>query len=175
LRCELTRIAGVDLTQIDGISSMTFLTIISECGPNLKACFPTEKHFGSWMGLCPNHEITGGRVRKRRTRKVDNRVALALRVAAAALHHSKSALGAFYRRLQARIGAPKAITATAYKLARLVWRMLTYGQDYVDIGQAAYEKQTQERALKSLVRRAQSLGYSIVSHETGEVLGTTPT
>jgi hypothetical protein len=174
LRTELVRIAGVDLTEIDGINTMTFQTVISECGPDLKPSFPTEKHFGSWMGLCPNNEITGGKVRKRRTRKVTNRVAQALRVAAASLHHSKSALGAFYRRLHARIGAPKAITATAYKLARLIWRMMTYGKAYVDIGQAAYEKQTNERALKGLISRAASLGYSMVSHETGEILTTAP-
>lgn len=173
LRTELVRIAGVDLTEIDGISTMTFQTILSECGPNLKVAFQTEKHFGSWMGLCPNNEITGGKVRKRRTRTVTNRVAQALRIAAGTLHHSKSALGAYYRRLHARIGAPKALTATAYKLARLVWRMLTYGKAYVDIGQAAYEKQTNERALKGLISRAASLGYKIVSHETGEILAST--
>ena len=169
LRAELVRIAGVDLTEIDGISTMTFQTILSECGANLAASFPTEKHFGSWMGLCPNNQITGGKVRKRRTRTVTNRVAQALRIAAGTLHHSKSALGAYYRRLHARIGAPKAITATAYKLARLVWRMLTYGKAYVDIGQAAYEKQTNTRALKGLIIRAAALGYRVVSHETGEI------
>ena len=174
LRTELVRIAGVDLTEIDGISTMTFQTVLSECGANLKASFPSEKHFGSWMGLCPNNQITGGKVRKRRTRTVTNRVAQALRIAAGTLHHSKSALGAYYRRLHARIGAPKAITATAYKLARLVWRMLTYGKAYVDIGQAAYEKKTNERALKGLISRAASLGYSIVSHETGELLTPAP-
>lgn len=170
LRTELVRIAGVDLTEIDGICTMTFQTVISECGPDLRPSFPTEKRFGSWMGLSPNNETTGGKVRKRRTRKVKNRVAQALRVAAGTLHHSKSALGAYYRRLHARIGAPKAITATAYKLARLIWRMLTYGKAYVDIGQAAYEKQTNERALKGLISRAASLGYGIVSRDTGEIL-----
>lgn len=174
LRIELIRIAGVDLTEIDGINTMTFQTIISECGPNLKSYFSTEKHFGSWLGLCPSNEITGGKVRKRRTRKVQNRVAQSLRVAAGTLHHSKSALGAFYRRLHGRVGAPKAITATAYKLARLVWRMLTYGKAYVDIGQAAYEKQTEERALKALTNRATSLGYSLVCKETGEILTSAP-
>ena len=106
--------------------------------------------------------------------KVQNRVAQALRIAAGTLHHSTSALGAYYRRLHARIGAPKAITATAYKLARLVWRMLTYGKAYIDIGQAAYEKQTEERALKALTNRATSLGYSLVCKETGEILTSAP-
>ena len=169
LHSELVRIAGVDLEEIDGISTLTFQTIISETGTNLSA-FPSEKRFGSWLGLCPNHRITGGKVRSRRSRKVQNRVAQALRVAAQSLHHSQSALGAYYRRMRARLGAPKAITATAYKLARLVWRMMTYGKSYVDVGVAAYEKQTEERTLKALVKRANSLGYSLVATHTGEVL-----
>ena len=169
LHSERVRIAGVDLEQIDGISTLTFQTIISEIGTDFGA-FPSEKPFGSWLGLCPNHRITGGKVRSRRSRKVQNRVAQALRVAAQSLHHSKSALGAYYRRMRARLGAPKAITATAYKLARLVWRMMTYGQSYVDVGQAAYEKQTQERTLKALAKRASALGYSLVATHTGEVV-----
>jgi transposase len=170
LHSELVRIAGVDITKIDGVSTMTFQTVLSECGPDLQSRFATEKHFGSWMGLSPNHQITGGRIHKRRTRKVKNRVAQALRVAASTLHHSKSALGAYYRRLQARVGAPKAITATGYKIARLIWRMFTYGTDYVDEGQAAYEKKVQERSLKALVKRATAMGYTLISSDTGEVL-----
>jgi transposase len=170
LHAALVRISGVDLTEIDGINSETFATVISECGTDLKRFFPTEKHFCSWLGLSPNNQITGGKVRSRRTRKVQNRVANALRIAAQSLHHSQSALGAFYRRMVARLGAPKAITATAHKLARLVWRLLTYGQAYVDIGQGAYEKQMQERAFKALSKRAATLGYSLVNKDTGEVL-----
>jgi transposase len=162
LHSELVRIAGVDLTLIDGINTMTFQTIVSECGPSLARSFPTEKHFSSWIGLCPNNQITGGRVRSKRTRKVKNRVAQAFRMAAESLHHSNSALGAFYRRQKARLGAPKANTVTAHKLARLVWRMLTYGKAYIDIGQAAYEKQTAERTLKFIQRKAIELGYSLV-------------
>lgn len=170
MHAELVRIAGVDLTEIDGISSMTFETIIAECGPNLAKSFPTEKHFSSWLGLCPNNQITGGKVRRKTTRKVTNRVSQALRMAAESLHHNKSALGAYYRRQKARLGSPKAITATAHKLARLVWRLVTYGKAYVDIGQAAYEAQTAERSLDALKRRACALGYSLLSSQTGEIL-----
>lgn len=168
LHSELVRITGVDLARIDGISTLTFQTIVSEVGTDLTA-FPSEKRFGSWAGLCPNNRITGGRVRSRGTRRVTNRVAQALRMAAQTLHHSKSALGAYYRRMRARLGAPKAITATAYKLAKLVWRMMTYGMNYVDAGQAAYEKQTQERTLKALVKRAGNLGYNLVATQTGVI------
>jgi transposase len=169
LHSELMRIAGVDLEEIDGISTLTFQTIISEIGTDFGA-FPSEKRFGSWLGLCPNNRITGGKVRSRRSRKVQNRVAQALRVGAQSLHHSQSALGAYYRRQRARLGAPKAITATAYKLARLVWRMMTYGQAYVDVGQAAYEKKTEERTLTALAKRASSLGFALVAVGTGEMV-----
>ena len=169
LHFDLVRIAGVDLNRIDGISTRTFETIISEIGTDFSP-LRTEKNFGSWLGLCPNNRITGGRVRSAGTRKVQNRVAQAFRLAAHSLHHSQSALGAYYRRQRARLGAPKAITATAYKLARLVWRMMTYGSEYVDVGQAAYEKKTQERTLKALVTRASSLGYTLVAIGTGEIV-----
>lgn len=162
LHSELVRIAGVDLAHIDGISILTFQTILSEIGTDFSA-FPSEKRFGSWLGLCPNNRITGGKVKSRGSRKVQNRVAQSLRMAAQSLHHSKSALGAYYRRMRARVGAPKAITAAAYKLARLVWRMMTYGTAYVDVGQAAYEKKTAERTLTGLTKRAQSLGYTLVA------------
>ena len=170
MHSELVRIAGVDLSHIDGISIMTFQTILSECGSDLKSRFPTESHFSSWLGLCPNNQITGGKVKSRRTRRVTNRVTLALRMAAQSLHHSKSARGAYYRRMRTNLGAPKAIVATAHKLARLVWRLLTYGKAYVDIGQERYEKQTAERKLKALKHAAGRLGCSLVNIETGEVM-----
>ncbi len=169
LHAELIRIAGVDLAKIDSISTLTFQTVISELGPDLQSRFPTEDHFSSWLGVVPNNQITGGKVRSRRTRRVANRVTNALRMAAQSLHHSKSALGAFYRRLRSKLGAPKAIVATAHKLARLIWRMLTYGQDYVDIGQERYEKLTAERQLKALKRAAEALGCTILNKDTGEV------
>ncbi|MHC4791790.1 MAG: IS110 family RNA-guided transposase, partial [Planctomycetota bacterium] len=169
LRTRLFEMTGVDLTRIDGIETMTAQTIISECGFDMSV-FPTEKHFTSWLGLCPNNQITGGKVRKRSTRKVQNRAARALRLAAQSLHKSKSALGAFYRRMRARLGAPKAITATAHKLAKLVYRMLKYGMDYIDSGQEYYENQYTERVIKYLTKRARKMGYELVCTNTGELV-----
>lgn len=169
LHSELHRITGVDLTKIDSIEVLTVQTVISECGYDMSR-FPTEKNFSSWLGLSPNNVITGGKVRRRGTRKVHNRAADALRVAAQSLHSSKTALGAFYRRCKARLGAPKAITATAHKLAVLIYRMLKYGTDYVDRGQEAYEKQYQETLLRTLRKRAKQMGYEIVALQSGEVV-----
>jgi transposase len=133
LRAQLYRMTGVDLTLIDGIDVMTAYTVICECGFDMSA-FPSEKHFASWCGLCPNNRITGGKVFRTKTRKVRNRVAVALRVSAQSLLRSQTALGAYYRRMRTRLGAPKAITATAHKLAILVYRMLKHGEDYIDKG-----------------------------------------
>jgi transposase len=169
LKSRLFEMTGVDLTRIDGIETMTAQTIISECGFDMNV-FATEKHFTSWLGLCPNNQITGGKVRKRRTRKVQNRAARALRLAAQSLHSSKSALGAFYRRMQARLGAPKAITATAHKLAILVYRMLKHGMDYVDSGQKYYENKYRERVMKNLAKRVHEMGYTIVCKNTGDLV-----
>lgn len=109
LESELYRMTGVDLTAIDGISSLTALTVVSECGLDLIG-FPSEKHYSSWLGLCPHNVITGGKVRKRNTRKVQSRTAKALRLSAQSLHHSSSALGAYYRRMKYKLGAAKATT-----------------------------------------------------------------
>jgi transposase len=169
LRRQLHRLTGVDLTRIDAIDAMTAQTVVSECGIDMSR-FATEKHYSSWLGLCPNHQITGGKVRKRRTRKVRNRAAQALRLAAQSLHKSKSALGAYYRRMRGRLGPAKAITATAHKLAILIYRMLKYGMNYADQGQQAYEKQYQQRTLKTLLKRARQMGYAMVDLRSGEVV-----
>jgi transposase len=161
LTTRLIEITGVDLTRIDGIDALTAQTLVSECGFDMSA-FPTEKHFASWLGLSPNNRITGGKIKKRSTRKVRNKAALALRIAAQSLHRSKSALGAFYRRMCAKHGAPKAVTATAHKLARLVYRMLKYGMTYVDRGQLHYENDYRQRSIHLLAKRARQLGYTIV-------------
>lgn len=161
LRGELTRICGVDLTRIPGIDELTAQTVVAEIGVEVSA-FPTEKHFASWLALCPNHAITGGRIRKRRTRPSASRVASALRVAAQTLHRSKTALGALYRRLRARLGAPKAITATARRLAVLVYRMLKHGEAFVEQGQEWYEAQYKDRALATLKKNAKRLGFLLV-------------
>lgn len=169
LRKELIRISGVDLTRIDGIDTITAFTIISELGVDLSA-FPNEKCFASWLGLCPNNRITGNRVKSTRTRKVQNRVANALRLSAQSLHRSKSYLGALYRRFTTRMAAPQSITAAAHRLAILVYRTLRYGHAYVDAGEEAYEQRHQERALKALTRKAKQLGYDILDPKTGECL-----
>ena len=124
---------GVDLTRIDGVDAYTALKVISEIGADMTK-WPSAKHFASWLGLSPNNRITGGKVISSKAKPSANRAAAALRLAANALHRSDSALGAFLRRKKAHLGAPKAITATAHKLARLIYTMLRYGQAYVDAG-----------------------------------------
>ena len=152
---------GVDLTRINGVDAYTALKVISEVGTDM-ARWPTAKHFASWLGLSPNNRVTGGRVISSRTKPSANRAATALRLAANALYRSDSALGAFLRRKKAHLGPPKAITATAHKLARIIYAMLRYGQDYVDAGAEYYESQYRQRALRSAKRRAAQLGYELV-------------
>jgi hypothetical protein len=122
----------------------------------------TEKHFASWLTLCPNNKISGGRLLQRSTRKSANRVRNVLCMCAQSLINSRSALGAFCRRLRARLGAPKALVATAHKLALLIYRMLKFGRNYVDIGQHRYDEKFKERSLKSLARKAQEFGLRLV-------------
>jgi transposase len=166
---ELFRIAGVDVTRIDGIDALTAQTVFAEVGFDLSA-FATEHHFASWTRLCPNNRITGGRVRSARTRPGPNRVALAFRRAAQSLHHSHSALGGFYRRMVARMGPGKATTAVAHKLARLFYRMVRYGQDYVDQGEKQYQQRYQEHQMRLLKKRARQMGFALVALDTGAVV-----
>src|SRR5262245_3876940 len=164
-RSLLFKMAGVDLTQIEGISATTALVLLSELGVDLSA-FPHEKNFVSWLGLCPQHRGSGGKIFKRRTRRGANRVARALRMAAQGCHRAQNALGAFYRRIQARSGGAKAVVATARKLAERVYRMLRYGQEYVRQSQEAYEQAYHLRQVKSLAKKAASLGYKLVAEAT---------
>jgi transposase len=158
---ELHRISGVDLTRIDGIDVGVAQTVISEVGLDMTR-WKTEAHFASWLGLCPDNRITGGKVIRKGTRHVVNRAATALRLAATTLLRSQSYLGGQYRRLRARLGAPKAITAMAHKLARLVYRMLKWGHEYVDKGLQYYEDRHREQQLHLLKKRAAKLGLQIV-------------
>lgn len=160
-RALLFRMSGVDLTQIEGISETTALVILSELGTDLSA-FAHEKNFVSWLGLCPQHRGSGGKIFKRGTRRGANRVARALRMAAQGCHRAKNALGAFYRRIQGRSGGAKAIVATARKIAERVYRTLKFGQEYVRKSQEAYEQAYQLRLVKSLAKRAAHLGYKLV-------------
>jgi transposase len=161
VRGELYRISGTDLTQIDGINIMTAQTIIAEVGVDMSR-FPSEAHFASFLGLCPDNQITGGKVRHRGTKHVQNRAATALRMAASTLWRSKTYLGAKFRRLRARLGAPKAITAMAHMLARLVYRMLRYGEQFVDKGMNYYEEKYREHEIQSIQKKAKQLGLQIV-------------
>jgi len=158
---ELHRISGVDLTRIDGIDVGVAQTVISEVGVDMTR-WKTDAHFASWLGLCPDNRITGGKVIRKGTRHVINRAATALRLAATTLLRSQSYLGAQYRRLRARLGAPKAITAMAHKLARLVYRMLKWGHEYVDKGLQYYEERHRHQQIRLLQKRAAALGFLIV-------------
>jgi transposase len=166
VREPLHRMTGVDLTQIEGIDETTSLVILSEIGLE-RTRWPPVKHFTSWLGLCPHHRVSGGKVLSRRTKPCANRAATALRLAAACLHHRQSALGAFFRRMKARLGAPKAITATAHKLARLVYSMLKHGTAYVRQGMDEYEQQFRDRMVQNMTRRAKALGYTLVKAPEG--------
>jgi transposase len=161
----LFKMAGVDLTVLEGISETTALVILSEIGTDLSR-FPHEKNFVSWLGLCPQHRGSAGKIFKRRTRRGANRAARALRMAAQGCHHAKNALGAFYRRIQARAGGPKAVVATARKIAERVYRLLKYGQEYVRQSEAAYEAAYRLRQEKALAKKAASLGYKLVPAAT---------
>jgi transposase len=166
---ELYRVTGVDLTAIDGLQAHTVLKVLSETGLDMSR-WPSAKHFGSWLGLAPNNRVSGGKILSRRSLPTANRAAAALRIAAQSLHRSKSALGAFLRRKAAHLGMPKAITATAYKLARLIYAMLTTGSAFVDPGHDYYERAYTARVVRSLSRRASELGYALVTHDSPHAL-----
>ena len=157
----LQRMSGVDLTQIDGIDSNSALKIIAEIGIDMSR-WKSPKHFSSWLGLCPGTKVSGGKILSSRSKQVANRAAATLRMAAFTLFNSKSALGAYLRRQRSRLGAPKAITATAHKLARLVYAMLKHGSAYVDAGQDYYEERYRSRVIQNLKRKAQELGYQLI-------------
>ena len=161
LRAYLYQMSGVDLTQLDGIEALTAQSLISEIGLDMTK-WPTVKHFTSWLGLAPHNDISGGKVLKRKTKKTSNRANTAFRLAAQSAGRSQSALGGFYRRMRAKHGSPKAITATAHKIARMVYHLLKYREQYIDPGQDYYEQQYRERVLKNLQRKAQELGLQLV-------------
>jgi transposase len=161
LRTQLFQMCGVDLTRINGIDVTTALVVVSEVGADMGK-FPSDKHFASWLGLCPGTKITGGKVMSGKTKRCANRAAQALRLAAAALRSSQSALGAYYRRMCARMDKPKAVTAAAHKLARLIYAMLTHGQEYTDRGQDYFEERYRQRVLHNLAQKAKAMGMQLV-------------
>jgi transposase len=151
---------GVDLTQVDGLEALSVQTILTEIGTDMSKWL-TVKHFTSWLGTSPNNKITGGEVKSRSTKKTKNRANTAFRRAAQSLARSQSASGAFYRRIRAKHGAPVAITATANRLARIVYFMLLRREPYRDIGADYYDKQHKDQSIRNLQRRAAQLGLRL--------------
>jgi transposase len=160
VREALYRATGVDLTAIDGIDAIHALTLVSELGTDFTK-WPTVKHFTSWLGLCPNWKKTGGKVQSSRTRLGKNRAAGALRLAAWGLMRSTGYLGAYLRRQRSRLGSPKAVTATAHKLARVVYALMRHGVGYVKRTEQEHAEQTRQRMEKQFHRRAKELGYEV--------------
>jgi transposase len=160
LRREQYRVLGVDLTAIDGINVMTAQTILSEIGGDVSA-WPSEKHFVSWLNLAPRNRVSGGRIIGRDQRKTINRTGEALRLASNSLRKSDSYLGAQYRRLRGKLDTARANKAMGAKLARIIYRLLTYGQEYVDKGAQYYEQRHQEQKLRNLEKQAAKLGCKL--------------
>jgi transposase len=161
LRVEVYRAFGVDLTQVPGVNALTAQALLTEIGTDLSR-FPTVGAFCCWLRLCPDPKISGGRILSARTRPTKNRAALALRMAAQALHRSQPFLGEHFRRLKARLGAPKAITAVAHKLARIIYHMITTQQDYDVTVFQENERRAQERKRNRLYVQAKELGFQLV-------------
>jgi hypothetical protein len=160
VRSAMYQLAGTDLTQIHGIGPFLALRLIAECGTDLSR-WPTAKHFTSWLTLSPGCKISGGKVLSAHTRKTSSRVTVDLRLAAVNVGKTNTALGAFYRRLAARIGKAKAVTATARKIAVLFYNAMRYGMDYRDPGADHYEQQYRDRVIKQLHRRAAQFGFAL--------------
>lgn len=160
LKEELFRIAGVDLTDVPGISTLTAHTILMEVGTDVSR-FRNASAFASWLGLCPEKQVSGGKVLYTRTRKVKNRAAIALRLGAHCLYHAQNYLGDFYRKMKWRLGAPAAITATAHKLARIIYHMLSTRQPYSEDVFARCDQQAGIRAEKRLRKQAAELGFQL--------------
>jgi transposase len=164
VQTSLEAMTGGDLTQIEGIDSLTALTVRSAMGLDMTR-WPPSKPVAAWLGLCPGNKVSGGKGSRIRSKPSANRAATAWRLAAQGVANSHSALGASSRRRRARLGAPKAMTATAHKLARLVYSRRRYGTAYVDAGQQAYEQKYRDRVLTHLQRKAKALGYQLVHVE----------
>ncbi|RZI46012.1 IS110 family transposase [Rickettsiales endosymbiont of Peranema trichophorum] len=158
---HLIRITGVDLTAIPGIEASSAIRIISEIGLDLSR-WKSSKQFASWLGVCPGNRVSGGKSLSGKSKRTANYAASAFRMAASTLHGSKSALGSFFRRLKSRLGAPKAITASAHKLAVIMFNMLKNGTEYFDTGQDYYDKRYRERIIHNLASKAKSLGLKVV-------------
>ena len=158
VREALFELLGKDITTIDGLGPYLSLKLIAECGDDLSS-WPSAKHFTSWLGLAPNNKVSGGKMLSSQTRRSGGRAAALLRLAAVTVGPTDTALGALYRRLSARIGKAKAVTATARKIAVLFYNAVRYGMDYVDPGAASYETRYWTRVVNNLHRRAKAFGF----------------
>lgn len=165
---KLTDILGVDIAKIPGIDVNIAVRIISEIGTDMSP-WKTVKHFVSWLGLCPGNKISGGKILSSRTKPTSNKAAQAFRLAANTLHRSKTYIGAFYRRMRAKFGAAKAITATAHKIAKILYTMIQEKLNYAEAGQDAYEQRYKERTLAKVKRKAAECGYALVKIETNTI------
>jgi transposase len=169
-RPALYTLLGADLTQIHGFGPYTVLRLVAECGDDMRK-WPTAKHFTSWLSLAPGNKISGGRLLSSKSRRSSNRAAALLRIAAVNVGKTHTALGAFYRRLAARTGKAKAVTATARKLAILFYKALRFGMAYVDPGASYYETRYRQRAIQNLQRRARDLGFTLVLSTSAAIDG----
>jgi hypothetical protein len=168
---HLYRMAGVDLTRIDGLDAPTILTIVAEVGLEMSR-WPSSKHFSSWLGLCPGSKISGGKNFSSKSKPSANRAAHAFRLAAYSLHRSQTAIGAFLRRKKAQLGAPKAITATAHKIARIFYEMLKTRTEYKDLGADYYQNRYKERMIINLKRKAKAFGLELVNSKQDQIVMT---
>lgn len=164
LRQQCFRLAGVDLTEVPGIEATTAHVLLTEIGPDLQA-FPNASAFCSWLGLCPHNEISGGKILASRTRRCKHRAALALRLGAQAMHHSQTSLGHHLRKMKSKLGASAAITATAHKMARIVYHMLTTKEPYREQVSEAQQRRQQQRTLARLKAAASASGYQLIPIE----------
>jgi transposase len=161
LGTQLQRLTGVDLLEVPGMNSLTALYLIGEIGLDMTR-WKTAKQFASWLGLCPGSKVSGGKRLSGKSKPSANRAAATLRLAASTLHRNTTALGTYLRRLKSRLGPAKAITATAHKIAKIIYNMLRYGVGYKEAGQEYYEQQYRDRVVKNLKRKAEELGFSLV-------------
>ena len=161
IRKHLQRICGVDLSAVDGIGVSLAQTVIMECGTDMGKS-PNEKHFCSWLGLAPKHEISGGKVLKNKTLKTKNRAGQAFRLAANSVKQADCVFGVMYRRLKARLGPAQATVATAHAIARVVYRMLKYEVEFETISVEEYEKKYRDQQIKYMKRKATKLGYQLI-------------
>jgi transposase len=161
LDAQLQRLTGVNLMEVPGMNSLTTLYLIGEIGLDMTR-WNSPKQFSSWLGLCPGNKVSGGKRLSGKSKPSANRAAATLRMAASTLYRDSTALGAYLRRLKSRLGPAKAITATAHKIAKIIYNMLRYGVRYKDAGQNYYEQQYRDRVVKNLKRKAEELGFSLV-------------